>query len=82
MMTVFAQALAEAPLTIAKGNEHSIRSRSEQATALVSPEKQGNERLATQSEFLDQNSVAIEILTLEIVEKATSLAHDPQQTAA
>ncbi len=41
MMTVFAQAFTEAPFPIAKGNEHSIRSRSEQATALVSPEKQG-----------------------------------------
>jgi hypothetical protein len=40
------------------------------------------ERLAPETEFLDQGSVAVEILPHEIVEKATSLAHDLEQTAA
>jgi hypothetical protein len=40
------------------------------------------EGLATQSEFLNQGSVAIEIFSFEIVEKAASLTHDPEQTAA
>ena len=82
MMTALAPAFAEAPLTIVKSKEHSIRFYDEQASALVSSEQTRKERLATQTEFLDQNSVATEILAFEIVEKATSLAHDPQQTAA
>ena len=39
MMTAFAQAFAEAPFTIVKGNEHSISFHGERVSALVSPEQ-------------------------------------------
>jgi hypothetical protein len=44
--------------------------------------RSSKKRSATQTEFLKQGPVAVEVLVLEIVEKATSLAHDLEQTAA
>ena len=40
------------------------------------------EQLATETEGLDQAPVAIDIFFFEVIEKAASLAHDLEQTAA